>query len=245
METASIITILGFGFMLGLKHAIEADHLAAVSTIVTQRKNAFTASLVGGLWGIGHTISLFAVGLIIILFHLEISEKLEKSLEFCVALMLIVLGVDALRKIVSGGQIHSHEHKHGQHSHSHPHSHEAEDAHSPDEIEQHSHEPKAVGIRPVIVGMIHGLAGSGALMLLVLATISSPGVGLVYILIFGLGSVGGMMLMSLLLGLPLQFAADRFRWIEIGMRGIAGLFSLGLGIFMVYEIGFVEGLFGI
>lgn len=234
--------LLIFGFGLGLKHAIEADHLAAVSTIVTQRKTALSAAFVGGLWGVGHTISLFVAGIAVIFFHLEISERAGQTLEFCVALMLIVLGIDALRRVITG-QTHSHEHKHGDHVHAHPHTHEPDTVHSHSDAPPHTHDQPRVGFRPLVIGMIHGLAGSGALMLLVLATISSPIVGLTYIAVFGIGSIGGMMLMSLLLGLPMQFAANRFQQIEFTLRALAGLFSLGFGIFMVYEIGFVDGLF--
>ena len=93
--------------------------------------------------------------------------------------------------------------------------------------------------------MVHGLAGSGALMLLVLSTISSPVVGLSYILVFGIGSIGGMMLMSLFLGLPFHLTAKRFGRTEWAMRGMAGLFSLGFGVFMIYRVGFVQGFFGL
>jgi len=240
MDLFPTLSILSFGFGLGLKHAIEADHVAAVSTIVTQRKKIWSSSIVGGLWGVGHTFSLLAAGILVILFHVEISERTEQTLEFCVALMLIVLGLDALRRLILGGQSHSHAHTHDGHVHAHPHIHEQADAHECEAAAEHKH----IGLRPLVVGMIHGLAGSGAVMLLVLATISSPAVGLAYIAIFGIGSIGGMMLMSLLLGLPMLLAADRFKCAESALRGMAGLFSLGLGIFMVYEIGFVDGLFG-
>lgn len=242
MDLTSTITLLIFGFVLGLKHAIEADHLAAVSTIVTGRKSVLSASLVGGLWGVGHTISLLAAGIVVLLFHFEISQRTEQTLEFCVALMLIVLGADALRRLIRGGQIHVHTHKHADRVHFHPHSHEAETAHDGVKVPNHDHRETKIGIRPLVIGMVHGLAGSGALMLLVLTTITSPLVGLTYIFIFGIGSVGGMMLMSLLLGLPLQLTAKRFTGIEFGLRAIAGVFSLGFGAFMAYDIGYVEGL---
>lgn len=229
MDIAATLTLLAVGFGLGLKHAVEADHLAAVSTIVTQRRSVWSASLVGGLWGVGHTISLLAAGLVVIIFHFEISEKTEQTLEFVVALMLMVLGMDALRRVVLGGQIHMHAHRHGDLVHFHPHSHEAETAHNANDQNGHSHGASNMGFRPVVVGMIHGLAGSGALMLLVLTTISSPLIGIIYVIVFGIGSIGGMMLMSLLLGLPLYFTAVRFRVAEIGLRFAAGVFSLALG----------------
>jgi sulfite exporter TauE/SafE len=245
MNTVSAISILGFGFLLGLKHATEADHLAAVSTIVSERKSIWSASLVGGLWGIGHTASLFVAGMAVIVLHFEISERLAKGLEFCVALMLVVLGLDTLRKLVRGGQLHMHVHRHGGRLHAHPHVHDASHAHrsTKQSGEPHTDHGTAIGPRPLIVGMIHGLAGSGALMLLVLSTISSPLIGMSYILVFGVGSIGGMMLMSFFLSVPFHLTTARFVRREQAMRGLAGLFSLGFGLFMIYQLGFVQGLF--
>nr|AUN37229.1 nickel transporter UreH [uncultured bacterium] len=232
MDAVATLTLLGFGLLLGLKHAIEADHLAAVSTIVTQRKSVWSASIVGGLWGIGHTISLFVAGLAVIFFHFEIGERAEQTLEFCVAIMLIVLGIDAIRRLIKGGQIHVHSHSHGEVVHFHPHTHGTETAHDLEKTSGHSHAVSKIGFRPVIVGMIHGLAGSGALMLLVLTTISSPMAGLLYILVFGIGSIMGMMLMSLLLGLPMYLTASRFRFMDVTLRLGAGAFSLALGVWL-------------
>ncbi len=244
MPDLSILSLLIVSFGLGLKHATEPDHLAAVSTIVSERKNIWSASLVGGLWGVGHTISLFIAGILVILLHFEISERAAQILEFCVALMLIGLGLDALRKLARGGQLHWHVHKHGGITHVHPHVHDEATAHVPEKTPaENTHHGLKLSPRPLIVGMIHGMAGSGALMLLILSTISSPAVGIAYILIFGIGSIGGMMLMSMLVGLPFHFTANRFVRADWFLRGAAGLFSLGFGLFMVYQIGFVDGLF--
>ena len=250
MNSVSAISLLALGFALGLKHATEADHLAAVSTIVSDRKSVWSASLVGGLWGIGHTISLLVAGVAVIALHFEISDRLARGLEFCVALMLVILGFDTLRKLARGGHLHMHLHRHGDHVHVHPHVHEESSVHRgtrthEDLANRHTHHALRIGPRPLIVGMIHGLAGSGALMLLVLSTISSPWIGMSYILVFGIGSIGGMMLMSFVLSLPFHLTTTRFVRVESAMRGLAGLFSLGFGLFMVYEIGFVQGLFRI
>lgn len=230
-------TALAFAFVIGLKHAMEADHLAAVSTIVSEHKSLVSASLVGGLWGIGHTISLLVAGLAVILFHVEIGPRMEMALEFGVALMLIALGVNTIRKLRRGSQIHFHAHRHGERVHFHPHVHDG----SP-EVDPNTHHGSMLGKRPLLVGMMHGLAGSAALMLLVLSTIKSPLVGLAYIVVFGLGSIGGMMAMSVLVGLPLRFTATRFARANLMLRGLAGLASLSFGVFMVYELGFVQGL---
>lgn len=238
MSSISNASILAFGFVLGLKHAIEADHLAAVSTIVSERKTLLSSTLVGGLWGVGHTISLLVAGVAVILLHLQIGERMALALEFGVGLMLIVLGLNTFRKLARGGHLHFHQHQHGGRRHAHPHLH----GDAP-ENDFHSHHGFHLSARPIIVGMIHGLAGSAALMLLLLTTISSPLIGLIYIAVFGLGSIGGMMIMSALVGLPVYLTAQRFRRANLALRGLAGLFSLGMGLFMVYEIGFVEGLF--
>ncbi|MCA1591715.1 MAG: hypothetical protein LC754_03495 [Acidobacteria bacterium] len=231
-------SVLALGFVFGLKHAVEADHLAAVSTIVSERKSLLSSSLVGGLWGVGHTISLLVAGVAVILLRVEIGKRLEMALEFCVALMLVALGANAARKLWRGGTIHLHTHRHGARAHVHPHLHDA----AP-ENEPHTHHGFRIGKRPLFVGMLHGLAGSAALMLLVLAAIPSPLVGLAYIVVFGLGSIGGMMGMSMLMGLPFRFMSGRFARVDWTLRGAAAVFSLCFGLFMVYEIGFVDGLF--
>jgi ABC-type nickel/cobalt efflux system permease component RcnA len=228
---------LGLGLVLGLRHALDADHLAAVSTIVSERKSWFSSSLVGGLWGIGHTFSLLIAAVAVLMFKFQISERLALVLEFGVALMLIVLGANAIWKLMRGGYIHLHMHQHGGRTHFHPHIHTG-----PHETDPDTHHGLHIGRRPLLVGMVHGLAGSAALMLIVLSTINSTLLGLLYIVFFGLGSIGGMMLMSSLLGLPVQITAVRFKRTNVAVRALAGLFSLGFGLHMAYEIGFVEGL---
>jgi high-affinity nickel permease len=244
MHTIPIVWLLVVGFGLGVKHAIEPDHLAAVSTIVGGRKNLWSASLVGGLWGIGHTAALLIAGVLVMAFQLQISERTGLLLEMLVAMMLIGLGIEALRKVWLGGQIHWHTHRHGGISHAHPHVHDNGQVHGQMEpSSEKTHHGLKIGARPLVVGLVHGLAGSGALMLLVLSTISSPAVGTLYILVFGAGSIGGMMLMSTLIGLPFHLTANRFARAELILRGGTGLFSLAFGLFLFYRIGFTERLF--
>ena len=243
MNTITIVWLLVVGFGLGLKHAIEPDHLAAVSTIVGGRKSLWSASLVGGLWGIGHTAALLIAGVLVMAFQLQISERTGLLLEMFVAVMLIGLGLEALRKVWLGGQIHSHTHRHGGIAHAHPHIHDNAGAHDQKEPSgENTHHGLKIGPRPLVVGLVHGLAGSGALMLLVLSTISSPAIGTLYILVFGAGSIGGMMLMSTLIGLPFHLTANRFARAELFLRGGTGLFSLIFGLFLFYDVGFTEGL---
>ena len=236
-SAASTLTILGFGFLIGLKHATEADHLAAVSTIVAERKSLWSSMMIGGFWGLGHTISLFLAGILVLLLNFEISERTERFLEFGVGVMLFLLGLNVLRKLLQGGKLHFHAHEHGAREHVHPHIHESAIADEP-----HSHHGFSFSPRSVVIGMIHGLAGSAALMLLIIPTIESRIVGLLYIIIFGIGSIGGMMLMSFLVGLPFHFTASRYNRFNYLLQSVAGLVSIGLGLYIIYEKGITEGL---
>ena len=230
-----ILSLLGLGFVLGLKHALDADHLAAVSTIATEKRSLLSSSLIGIWWGLGHTISLLIAGVLVMLLHVQIGPRTEMALEFCVGIMLIVLGANALRKLIRGGRVHVHAHEHEGHWHVHPHIHEQAKHDVP-----HAHHGLKVGARPLLIGMIHGMAGSAALTLLVLATISSTLVGFLYIAIFGVGSIGGMAIMSALFALPSKLSVQRFSTLNLFFRGVAGFASLGLGVFTVYDVGFVN-----
>jgi high-affinity nickel permease len=225
----SAFAVLSAGFVIGLRHALDADHLAAVSAIVSDRKNFWSSSIVGGLWGVGHTISLFVAGIIVIILkstEITTLEMYEPYLEAVVGVMLVLLGLNVLRKLFTAEKVHLHEHAHAGRSHTHLHIHHEDEA----PAAHHSFGP-----RSVIVGMIHGLAGSAGLMLLILPTIQSTFLAMAFILIFGIGSIGGMMAMSFLMGLPLHFTADKFEVVNKGIRVAAGLFSFGLGALIVYE----------
>ena len=234
--SAQILSLLALGFVLGLKHALDADHLAAISTIATERRSLLSSSLVGAIWGVGHTISLMIAAVLVIFLHFEIGDRTAKGLEFCVGLMLIALGVNALRKLARG-RVHVHAHEHDGYWHVHPHLHQKDAQDKP-----HMHHGLKSGARPLLVGMMHGLAGSAALTLLVLATIPSPLVGFVYIAVFGIGSIGGMTIMSTLCALPTKLTSQRFARANFALRCLAGVFSLAFGIFVIYDIGFVNHL---
>ena len=149
----------------------------------------------------------------------EISTSLETKLEACVGAMLVLLGINALRKLFTASKVHVHSHEHDGHKHVHIHAHSAG-------LTEESHH--RLSPRSIFIGMVHGLAGSAALMLLVVPTIPSQSVALLYILIFGIGSIGGMMAMSFLIGLPFHFTAGRFDILNRAIRLVAGIFSLGL-----------------
>lgn len=235
LDGTPAFAVLGLGFFLGLKHATEADHLAAVSTIVSNRRSLWSSVLVGGMWGLGHTVSLIAAGVFVLLLDFQISQETERWLETSVGIMLTLLGLNVLRKLFTGGVLHFHVHDHGGHAHAHPHLHEPA---TPDIHHGNHFRPQAL-----FVGMVHGLAGSAALMLLVIPTIPSRVLGLLYIVIFGIGSIGGMMLMSFFVGLPFHLTASRFDRFNKLMQAGAGGLGILLGLWIVYEKGFVEGGF--
>ena len=239
----AIVSVLGLGFVLGLKHALDADHLVAVATIVSETRSILGSAVVGAIWGLGHTAALLAAGVIVILLQMQIPERVALGLEFGVALMLVGLGVNLIRKLRRGQNLHMHVHEHGGHIHSHPHLHEHGEA---DAVQtHHGLQPARQGFRgrPFFIGIVHGMAGSAALMLLVLASIPSPLVGFIYIAIFGAGSIGGMLLMSTAISLPFIFTAARFNRLNATVRAAAAVCSVGFGLFMMYQIGFVERLF--
>ena len=236
---ASTFAVLGFGFLIGLKHATDADHLAAVGTIVSERKSVWSSALIGGVWGLGHTITLFLAGVFVLLLDFQISERTERILEFCVGIMLTLLGLNVIIKLFKGGKIHFHRHEHGAREHVHPHVHEAAHEDAP-----HTHHDLSFSPRALVIGMIHGLAGSAGMMLLYLPTIETQTLKLIYIIVFGVGSIGGMMLMSFLVGLPFHLTAGRFHRFNSILQGVAGLASIAFGLMIIYEKGVTEGLFG-
>lgn len=192
----SLIITLFVGFILGIKHAFEADHVLAVSTIVSERKNPFKAAIVGAFWGIGHTTTLFIIGIIILFLRVSIPERLNSSLEILVGIMLIILGLRVFKRDKSLLQYHKHH-------------------------------------VPFFVGIIHGLAGSGVLMLLILSTITNFLEGMYYILFFGIGSILGMTIMSFVIGIPFSYSSSKFPKLEKYLRFLSGALSIIFGFFYI------------
>jgi ABC-type nickel/cobalt efflux system permease component RcnA len=235
IDLAAPTGILLFGLITGLRHSMEADHVAAVLSIVaSDRKGIKRASLLGAAWGIGHTASLFVAGVVVLMLAINIPESVSSKFEFIVSIMLILLAATAFTGFDIGRFFrglfrrnkHSHVHSHEQLVHSHEHSHEG----------SHSHSHKSL-----VVGMVHGMAGSGALMLVVLSTISSVPLGLAYIAIFGAGSIAGMVGTSTLLGIPFS----RFKSAKLGLtiRYVAAATTLIIGMSLVYDLVWVEQIF--
>lgn len=202
-----LMIVLLMGLVLGIKHAMEPDHVIAVSTIVSRTKKLFTACLVGVSWGIGHTLTLFVVGMIFILMKKEIPSDLAKYLEFAVGIMLVYLGI-------SNFFFTKKEHDHG-HTHTH---------------ENTSH------LKSILIGSVHGLSGSAALILLTMATIEHPLQGALYIALFGVGTIIGMMISTLVIGIPFAMSSKNKKLNQIFTKS-AGLVSILFGIYYMYSVG--------
>ena len=236
-----LLTVLGLGLVFGLKHATEVDHVVAVSTIVSRQRNVWRSTFVGALWWAGHTASLLIAGVIVLSLRVAIPERVSNWLEFSVALMIIGLGAAALwRSLLKRRDVHVHEHSHDGVSHVHIHFHESETRDHT--ARPHSHVVSAVGLKPILIGAVHGLAGSGALTLLVLTQIESAWVGFFYLAVFGLGSILGMMLMSGLIGLP--FALTRnVGQVHRHLQTTAASLSIAFGLWYAYATASGSGLF--
>lgn len=246
--SVGVFALLGLGLMFGLKHATEVDHVVAVSTIVSEHRNVLRSALVGGLWGAGHTASLVIIGVLVLVFRVTIPLRMANLLEFGVALMIIALGVfGVLRVLRKRPDVHLHRHSHDGQSHVHIHFHEHGTEHRPvatshrvseTKPSPHSHAITQVGFKPLLVGAMHGLAGSAALTLLVLTQIQSALLGLFYLALFGIGSTVGMLLMSGMIGLPFALSGRRLTSINYGLQTAAGCLSIAFGLWYAYATAF-------
>jgi ABC-type nickel/cobalt efflux system permease component RcnA len=265
----NLLAVIGLGFVLGMRHATDPDHVIAVSTIVSRQRSIRQAGLIGVLWGIGHTITIFCVGAAIILFNVVIPPRIGLAMELAVGLMLILLGILNLTGVTqriahrhtpghtNGALVHTHLHQHDGVAHEHIH------GHSP---EVHMHLDPAVSVeadqgprnifqrtlqklglyqflRPLAIGLVHGLAGSAAVALLVLAEIRDPRWAIAYLLVFGIGTIAGMMLITMMIGAPFAYTRKRFAPFHQGLGIASGVLSLAFGLFITFHIAIVDGLF--
>ena len=250
LTSLGAFAFLGLGLLLGLKHATEVDHIVAVSTIVSEHGSVLRSALVGALWGVGHTLSLVIVGAVVLVLRVAIPEFVSNWLEFGVALMITGLGAGAIfRALRRRAGAHAHRHGHDDDvSHVHVHFHErgtAGHARHPVPAPAHTHAISRVGLKPLLVGAMHGLAGSAALTLLVLTQIESAALGLLYLGVFGLGSVLGMLLMSGLIGVPFALAARRPSAAHYGFQAGAGALGVAFGLWYAYQTGVAGSLWGV
>lgn len=253
---ATLLTVTILGFFLGMRHATDPDHVVAVTTIVSRERSMFHAAIIGALWGLGHTLTILLVGSAMILFKLTIPTRIGLGMELSVGCMLILLGLLNLTGVLqqlmewisaSGmGGAHSH-FVMGQRM---EHTHEEDGDSSATADRRMSADPrwwKRLSpfhlLRPLVVGIVHGLAGSAAIALLVLATIHQPAWAIAYLLIFGIGTIAGMMLITATIALPFAFTMRRFARLNHGMTLASGVISVCFGLFLCYQIGFVDGLF--
>ncbi len=220
-----LFTIFGLGLALGFKHALDADHVAAILSLVSETRSLRRAALYGAFWGIGHTLTLFVVGTVLLLLKWEIPVRMARTFEMLVGAVLVGLGVHVLVRVYRE-KAHIHWHSHGDVTHIHFHSH------------RHSAEHDHVH-RPLLVGVVHGLAGSGSLTLLVMTTLSSILQGIVFILVFGLGSILGMVLTGAAVGVPFTLTR-RLERLHRVVQAVAGGLSIAVGLLMIVEIGFLR-----
>jgi len=228
------LSLLLLGLLIGMRHAVESDHIAAVATLATRSRSMTEALRQGAAWGVGHTLTLFLFGSIVLMLDTVMPAALAQVLELVVGIMLIGLGIDVLYRVI-GEKVHFHVHRHSNgNAHFHAHSHAGEDDHDPD---RHRHEhPAGFPIRALLVGLMHGMAGSAALILLTLQTVRSPLLGLVYIALFGLGSMIGMALLSVVIAIPLRASARGMTWLHNGLQVVVGVATVTIGTALVLEI---------
>ncbi len=216
-----------------MRHALEADHVAAVASLATRGRSVRDIVRLGATWGLGHTLTLFAVGSAVLILGAQLPENIAAMLELAVGIMLVALGADVLRRIVRD-RIHFHAHRHDGDVHLHAHSH-ADEATRAASAHDHAHR-SSLSFRALLVGAMHGMAGSAALVLLTLGTLQSIWLGMLYMALFGLGSMAGMAVLSLAISVPLRFAARRLTWAYNGLSLAVGVTTIGLGATIIYRI---------
>jgi hypothetical protein len=224
--------ILGLGFLLGMQHALEADHIAAVSSIAARRTHVGDIVKHGLTWGLGHTLTLFVfAGAALVLGH-AIPEHLSRPIETAVGIMLVGLGAHVWWRLWRD-RVHFHRHSHGDGIvHVHAHSHAGETI--PHARAPHAH---AHGFRwrTLLVGLMHGMAGSAALLVLTVSQAPSVAAGLGYVALFGIGSMIGMGALSSVIAVPLAVSA---RWLTAangGLQGAVGLITIAIGLRTIVE----------
>ena len=234
-----LFSVIFLGFLIGMQHAMEADHVAAVASLATRSRSVSQTVWQGAAWGAGDSLTLFLIGGFVLVMDTLVPERFAQGLELAVGFMLVLLGADVLRRLLRE-RIHFHLHRHGTTVHFHAHTHKSGRPHADD---PHLHEhPEALPLRALFVGIMHGMAGSAALMVLALNSVSSIGQGIVYIALFGVGSILGMALLAAVISLPLRYSSRSFTWAHKGLKAAVGMVTIGLGSVLIYELGIIQGL---
>lgn len=226
--------ILLLGFLIGMRHAMESDHLAALATLATRSPSIGYTVWQGAIWGLGHTITLFFVCSIVLFLDTAIPQPLTRWLEAAVSVMLIALGIDVIQRLVTERiHFHNHSHIHADGSrHRHAHAHHGDEPHG---WRRHDHpHPHGFPVRALLVGLMHGLAGSAALILLTLQTVASPFLGLVYVALFGLGSIVGMAVLSALIAIPLRYTTRAAVGLQNGLQVVIGVITIVIGAELLF-----------
>ena len=208
-------TILALGFLLGMRHATDPDHVIAVSTIIARHRTVAAGVVVGALWGLGHSLTIVAVGAVLVAFRIVVPPALGLTMELGVAVMLVILGVSNVVPPRTGERLDQ-------------------------RLDRVARYPV---FRPIVIGLVHGLAGSATIVLLVMTAISDPRAAVAYLVLFGLGTIVGMTLVTLAVAAPLTFAAARLPRLQRQLRTASGMLSVAFGLFLAYHVGFVNGLF--
>ncbi len=231
-----MLSLLFLGFIVGMRHALEADHFAAMATLTSQGYSTQKAIRQGIAWGLGHSITLLVFGSIVLLMDQVIPERLAETLEIVVGGMLILLGIDVLRR-AHKNRIHYHLHQHSnQNPHFHAHSHAGESKHAKSR-HQHSHDNE-FPLRALLIGLIHGMAGSAALILLALDSAPTVGLGLAYIAMFGTGSIFGMGLLSMIISIPIQASSKKLTWLHNGLQVSIGIGTITIGTSIIVNLAY-------
>ena len=232
-------SIIFLGFLIGMQHALEADHVAAVASLATRNRSVRDTVRQGVSWGLGHALTLFLFGGLVVVMDTVVPEHFAQGLELAVGFMLVMLGFDVLRRLARE-RIHFHSHRHGETLHFHAHSHQPGLDHTND---PHHHEhPGRFPVRALFVGIMHGMAGSAALIILALNSVTSIAQGLGYIAMFGVGSILGMAVLAVVISLPLRYTSRSLTWAHNGLKAMVGLVTIGLGCVLIYELGINQGL---
>jgi sulfite exporter TauE/SafE len=237
VEGGDVGSVLLLGFLIGMQHALEADHVAAVASIATRGGSVRRIVRQGAAWGLGHSITLLVVGVAALSFDSAVPETLAPVLEFSVGVMLVLLGLGVLRCLLRE-RIHFHRHRHGDGIvHIHAHSHAGERGPHDPRLHRHGHR-RDLRLRALLIGTMHGMAGSAALLVLALASVQSAFTGLLYVVIFGFGSIVGMAALSAIIAVPLSWSARLLTRLNQVLQAAIGTATLVLGGVIVYETAF-------